>query len=364
MGYGACHPMDDLPTRADLAARAFARPRACTLLLFAALLLSACARPPATLDLGGPIMGTSWSVRVVASPGLPAQEQLQAQVDARLQELNALFSTYLPGSELSRFNSTQHTEWFAVSAEMVTVVSRALAVSEASDGAFDVTVGPLVNLWGFGPDGQPSRVPPQSDIDALLAATGYRLLEVRADPPALRKQHAGLYVDLSAIAKGYAVDEVAQLLGRLGATDFMVEVGGEIRTRGHRADGEAWRIALESPRAGTREVLRIIGLSDQAMATSGDYRNFFELDGRRYSHSIDPRSGWPVQHPLAAVSVIADDCMGADAWATALLVLGPERAMQVAEEQGLAANLLLPEGDGFRQQESTRYRRLANGEKP
>jgi thiamine biosynthesis lipoprotein len=332
------------------------------MLLFTAMALLACGRTPETLVLGGPIMGTSWSVRVVAGDGLPDQALLQEQVQARLEEINALFSTYLPDSELSRFNRAAHTDWFDVSAEMLAVVSRAQAVSMASDAAFDITVGPLVNLWGFGPDGQPNRIPPQPAIDSLLKATGFELLELRSNPPALRKKSPGLYVDLSAIAKGYAVDEVVRLLSRLGAADFMVEVGGELRTSGLRADGNAWRIALESPRAGTREVLRVIGLSNRAMATSGDYRNFFELDGRRYSHSIDPRSGWPVEHNLAAVSVIADDCMSADAWATALLVLGPERAMQVAEEQGLAANLLIPDGDGFKQHESSAYQRLVNTE--
>ena len=173
------------------------------------------------------------------------------------------------------------------------------------DGAFDVTVGPLVNLWGFGPAGQPRRVPSQGEIEQLLQTTGYQLLETRAAPPAMRKQHADVQVDLSAIAKGYAVDEVAHLLDRLGAQHYMVEIGGEVRTRGKRSDGNAWRIALESPVAGTREVLRIIPLSDLAMATSGDYRNYFELDGVRYSHTIDPRTGWPVAHELTAASVIA-----------------------------------------------------------
>lgn len=319
--------------------------------------LGACKRTPATMAVGGPTMGTSYSVRIVQAAGLPEQSAVQAAVDARLDQLNSLFSTYLPGSELSRFNSLQSTDWFAVSPAMVQVVEAGRQVHLRSNGAFDVTVGPLVDLWGFGPAGQPRRVPGQDEIERRLETTGYQLLETRAEPPAMRKQHVGVEVDLSAIAKGYAVDEVARLLDQLGARDYMVEIGGEVRTRGLRADGNAWRIALESPVAGSREILRIIPLGDMAMATSGDYRNFFELDGVRYSHTIDPRSGWPVAHELTAASVIAPDCMTADAWATAMLVLGAGPGMAVAQAGDLAVNLLVLEGDGFAQRESDAYAR-------
>lgn len=323
------------------------------------LCLPGCGRTPETLVVGGPTMGTTWSVRIVAVPGLPGTADIERSLSTRLSEINAVFSTYLESSELSRFNRSEHTDWVPVSPELVDVVEAGRSIYTRSDGAFDVTVGPLVNLWGFGPDGQPELVPAAADIERLLADTGYGLVETRRQPPAMRKHRAGVYVDLSAIAKGYAVDQLAQLLDQLGASAYLVEVGGELRSRGTRADGRDWRVAVESPLAGTRQVLRVVGLRDRSMATSGDYRNFFELDGRRYSHTIDPRTGWPVDHGLAAVNVSLDDCMSADAWATALLVLGLERGLQLAREGGLAANFLSVSDDEVQQRMTPAYQRLA-----
>lgn len=331
-----------------------------TVVIVAALFLLACSPASDTLRLSGPTMGTTWSVQVVSADQLPKPEQLQDALEQRLEELNEVFSTYLPASQITAFNQQSSSDWFPVSDELVSVVEVARKVSESSNGAFDPTIAPLVNLWGFGPDGQPQRIPEREQIESLLETTGLEKLETRLDPPALRKMHPQLQLDLSAIAKGYAVDELARLLDRLKAHSYMVEVGGEVRTKGPRADGRAWQIALESPVAGTREVLRIVGLQNQSMATSGDYRNFFELDGQRYSHTIDPRNGWPVAHDLAAVNVIADDCMSADAWATALLVLGQQYGPTTAEWRGLAANFLSIEDGAISQRPTARYTQLAN----
>ncbi len=215
------------------------------------------------------------------------------------------------------------------------------------DGVFDVTVGPLVNLWGFGPQRGLDRIPEPQALAAARERVDYRLLALRDDPPALRKARPDLTIDLSAIAKGYGVDEIAGLLESVEVTDYLVDIGGELRARGVNDQGEVWRIGIEQPRADGRQVERIIGLRDTAMATSGDYRNFFEIDGRRYSHIIDPRTGWPVAHRLASVSVLHPSAMTADGWATGLLALGPESALALADREQLAVLLIVISDDGF-----------------
>lgn len=320
--------------------------------------LTACQPAPQSLLLQGQIMGTSYSVRVVQPAGagnLQDEKALHQHVLARLEALDAALSTWIDSSDVSRFNRAPAGEWFAVGRDVLAIVSTAEAISAQTGGAFDITVGPLVDLWGFGPNGQPEHAPSVDEIASLKASTGYRQLEYRTEPPALKKAHPDLRIDLSAIAKGYAVDEIALLLHQLGYKNFMVEIGGEVITRGVRPDGTPWRIALERPLIGAREVLRVIPLSDRAMASSGDYRNYFEMDGRRFAHTIDPRTGWPVEHGLAAASVIADNCMAADAWATAFMVLGVRAGEDLARELGLAVNLVTPTGEGFEERMSEAY---------
>ncbi len=295
-------------------------------------------------ELSGPIMGTRYSVKIAGVPAATDREQLASKVQAELELINSLMSTYDPQSELSRFNAFAGTEWFGVSRSTLEVVGRARSISEKTGGAFDVTVGPLVNLWGFGPEPEPGLVPSPDLIAAQRARVGYARVELREEPPALRKGRPDVYVDLSAIAKGYAVDRVAGLLEKEGLHDYLVDVGGEIRVAGDNAAGEPWRLAVEYPDSGRRAPFRIIRLERGGVATSGNYRNFFELEGQRYAHTIDPRSGWPVSHALLAVTVISDDTMTADAWATALMVLGPEEGLAVAEREGVAA-LLISAGD-------------------
>jgi thiamine biosynthesis lipoprotein len=326
------------------------------------LVVVGCERGLQVLALQGSTMGTSYSVQLVAPPAGLDTESLGQGIEAVLEEVNALMSTYRPDSELSRFNASASTDWFDCSAELIKVLAVALQVSDASDGAFDVTVGPLVNLWGFGPEVKPSELPGQAAIDAARARTGYRLLELRESPPALRKARPDLYVDLSAIAKGYGVDRVAELLEGQGIANALVEIGGELRAHGVNGQGEPWRIAVERPLAdGPRRVFRVVGLRDNGMATSGDYRNFFELDGKRYSHTIDPATGRPVQHPLVSVTVLDGEAMVADAWATALLVLGPERGLALAESLGLAALLVSRDGDALTARATAAFEQLAGG---
>ena len=255
-------------------------------------------------------------------------------------------STYLETSEISRFNASESTDWFSVSPEFAEVVAFAQQVSGRTGGAFDVTVGPLVDAWGFGPEGRPDEIPGEQKLEQLRQRVGYEKLAVRQDPPAIRKSVPGLQVDLSAIGKGHGVDRIVELLQDAGAKDIFVEIGGEVRTAGDKA-GEPWKVGVQRPDAASGSVMIAHPLTDAAMATSGDYRNRFQSGGVRYSHTIDPRNGRPIRHTVASVSVIADTCMAADAWATAINVLGPNEGMLAARERGIDVMLVARGDDGF-----------------
>ncbi len=295
----------------------------------------------------GSTMGTTYSVKAVLTPELRSQEEHIAQAIAlQLDDVNQKMSTYRNDSELSRFNQSTSTEPFAVSRETAEVVAVALKVSEASDGAFDVTVGPLVNAWGFGPPEVGEGSPSDEELAALRERIGYRKLSVDVEACTIRKARPDVYCDLSAIAKGYASDKVAAALAEFGVDNYMVEVGGEVRVGGQKLDGSPWRIAVEKPDPSARVIERVLELTDVALATSGDYRNFFMKGGMRFSHTIDPRTGRPVAHRLASVSVLHAECALADAYATAIMVLGPEEGFAMAEREGLAALLLVHDDQG------------------
>ncbi len=322
------------------------------------LAVGACSRDAnrlPTAELVGGAMGTTWNARLVAPPAGLDNVALTAELDALFAAIEQSMSTYRPDSELSRFNAAQSTDWYPVSAELCVLAAQSLAISRSTDGAFDVTVGPLVNLWGFGPGGATAQPPEAERIAAALPATGFDKLQADCAQPALRKSVPALYVDLSAIAKGYAVDRAAELLLGRGVRNFMLELGGEVRVSGENAARGPWRIALEKPVEYGRVVQTVMLLSDVAVATSGDYRNFFEHGGRRYSHAIDPRSGYPVRHTAFSVSVLAETAAEADALATALLVLGPEEGLSYADTHDLAASYLLQEGDAFELRSSDRF---------
>lgn len=324
-----------------------------------ALLLAACGsggRPP-VLALEGTTMGTLYSIKVAHPPAGLQQDALAARITAELDSLVALFSTYEPDSVLARVNASRSTDWLDVPAALVEVLAEARRVSELSDGAFDVTVGPLVDLWGFGPVFTGDRIPEPAAIEALRARVGYANIELRTDPPGLRKAHPEIRIDLSAIAKGYAVDRIAALLEADGIDNYLVDIGGELRGRGHNAAGAPWRIGIEHPVAGEHAVQAVIGIEAIGVATSGDYRNFFERDGQRYSHTIDPRTGRPVTHALASVTVIDPQTMRADALATALLVLGPEAGYALAERAGLAALFISRGAEGLVERETAAFGR-------
>lgn len=301
------------------------------------------------LEFEGETMGTTYSVRVAEPPQQYANfpEKLAKIIEAELEHVDAHMSTYRDDSELSIFNQRRDTEPFPISAEIYGVFERALSVSEMTGGAFDVTVGPLVNAWGFGPDGRPESWPTDAEIIALQAKTGYAKLALDGDAYTIVKKDPEIYCDLSAIAKGWASDQVANALIQAGCGNFMVEVGGEVQTRGVNADGVPWRIAIETPTEGQRNIYAIASLSGVGMATSGDYRNFYDADGQRLSHTIDPRTGKPITHNLASVSVVHTQCALADAYATALMVMGAEEGFRWASEQEIAAFFITREPDGI-----------------
>jgi len=257
---------------------------------------------------------------------------------------------------LSQFNRSQAAGWIDASRELVEVLKQAQHVSVLTNGAFDVTVGPLVNLWGFGPLPGNDQVPSEQEIREAMNRVGYTGLQVRSSPPGIRKDRPDLYVDLSAIAKGYAVDAVAEHLQALGIDDYMVEIGGEIQAKGRNARDRLWRIAIEKPSTGSRSLHRVIELSNVGIATSGDYRNYFEKEGKRYSHTIDPMTGRPVTHKLASVTVAHPSTMQADALATALMALGPEAGYRFAEQHKLAAFFIVNSDDGFYDKATTAFR--------
>ena len=302
-------------------------------------------------------MGTTYAVTLHGADGALDTDALQSNVDRLLERINDQMSTWRPDSELSRFNKSRDTDWFPVSDETAHVVATAAAVSELSGGAFDVTVGPVVNLWGFGPERGDAEPPSDRTIETALERVGYRRIEVMSSPSALRKQKPGVYVDLSAIAKGFAVDEVARLLDERQIRSYLVEIGGELRARGSKPDGSPWKVAIEQPLHGERSIQAVVALRDSAIATSGDYRNYVEKGGKRYSHTINPRTGRPITHGLASVSIIASSAMRADALATAIMVMGPEEGYQLALREELAAQLIIRTEGGFQAQATPQFER-------
>lgn len=293
--------------------------------------------------LRGEAMGTAWTVKIAgkALDEASSSDTLEAIVDA-LDGVNRSMSTYREDSDLSRFNRHPAGQAFDAPTPLLTVVDAALHISRLTDGAFDVTVGPLVDAWGFGPEGR-QKPPDEATLATLGARVGWEKLTREGDT--LTKSLEDVRCDLSAIAKGFAVDQVTAALEALGHQDFLVEVGGEIAARGTNRRLKPWRLGIEVPATDAREVFAVVALRDQAMATSGDYRNFYEIDGVRRSHTIDPRTGHPVRHGLASVTVVHPSCMTADGWATALMVLGETQGRALAEREGLAAHFIVREAD-------------------
>jgi len=327
-----------------------------TLTLF---LLCACGTNVAPeVELAGNTMGTQFSVKLAAGDAVNDAIRLEKNIKATLADVEQMMSTFIPSSEISRFNSSASTDWHAVSQEFCLSVEEALAISTLTDGSFDITVGPLVDLWGFGPGDIIDEPPADENISTMLKSIGYTHLQADCSQPALKKDIAELALDMSAIGKGYATDSVAAILDGAGIENYLVEVGGELRLRGHNAKNAKWAIGIEVPLPNQRSPHTIVHLSDTAMATSGDYRNYFEVDGKRYSHTIDTRTGWPVTHSLASVTVVDNDGFRADALATALLVMGPDAGMELAIRESLAVLFLLRTETGIEELSTPAFEQL------
>ena len=312
--------------------------------LIVVCLLAGCSDSSTSLITGN-TMGTTYSVKIVTQDENPPDEEaLKEEIDRRLLRINNLMSTYLSDSELSRFNQSPVGERFEISAETEEVLRMAREIHKMSGGKFDVTVGPLVNLWGFGPEPGNRKVPSEADIESTKARVGMDKLLL--DDGGLTKE-VNIYLDLSAIAKGFGVDELTRLLDERGYENYLVEIGGELRAHGKNERHLPWRIAVEKPDSLQRTPFQAIEVTNMAMATSGDYRNYFEVDGKRYSHTINPLTGFPIDHNVASVTVLSTQTAMADGLATAIIVMGADAGLSMAEEYNLAVLLILKHPDGF-----------------
>lgn len=307
---------------------------------------------PELVSFSGPTMGTTYTVKFYTNENMDDTGRYKDDVDAVLVRINELMSTYDPESELSRFNKLPINTGMNISSDLAYVIDQAQMISRMSDGEYDVTVGPLVNIWGFGPGKKTDTVPTADAISQAQQKVDFSAISLSGQTLSKTKD---IYIDLSSIAKGYGVDKVAKTLERLGVESYLVEVGGEIVSKGVKPDGEPWRVAIESPNGGHSVVQKVVTVSNVAIATSGDYRNYFERNGVRYSHTINPKTGKPITHRLVSVTVIEKNTTLADGFATAITVLGPEKGLAFAQKNGLAVYMLVKENLGYVEQYSKAF---------
>ena len=316
---------------------------------FVFLALLGCDQQPENqrFEISGETMGTYYRISLIDVANINL-EIIENKVSDVLENVNAQMSTYLSDSQISKFNTQISNDWYAVSPELVAVSQKAHEVYQQTQGVFDPTIGPLVNLWSFGPNQRPLRVPKHQELEETRGFVGADKLKIQDQPPALKKMHSTLNLDLSAIAKGHAVDKIAGELISLGQAHFLIDIGGELRAEGKNLSAQSWRVGIEKPQSQvTQSVQQVVSISGKSIATSGSYRNYFEQDNKRYSHIINPLTGYPIEHKLVSVSVISEDCMTADAYATALMVLGPEYGYDFALQYGLAVYMIEKNGDEF-----------------
>lgn len=343
------------------AGRRLGRPLFCVLsLILSVLVISACqGEKVAQVSVNGQTMGTTYTVKIVSQKSLlPDPTALKAKLDKRLVALNQSMSTYIDDSEISSINREKKGAvvgvWFKVSQPLFDVLSLSQSVSVLTEGAFDITVGPLVNLWGFGAGGVHETVPSETTLEVQKALIGYESLELDTDRGMLLK-HKPISLDVSAVAKGYGVDVLAEYLQEQGYRNFMVEIGGELRLQGNSSHSRPWRIGVEAPRLVRGSPVAAVSVSEGGLATSGDYRNYFEKDGKRYSHTIDPLTGRPITHNLASVTVISQTAAQADALATAFLVMGFEKSAALAKKEKIAAFFIYREDGEMKTQYSQAF---------
>jgi len=308
--------------------------------------------------LQGRTMGTTYNIKVVATIEQVETLKLHEKIEAVLKQVNQQMSTYIPDSEISVFNKSQSTEPVEISAGFARVLAESIRLGKLSGGKLDITVGPLVNLWGFGPKHSPETVPSDEALASARARIGLQYLHL--DGRQLSKSIPNLYIDLSTTAKGYGVDIVAELIEDNGIGNYIVEIGGEMRLKGFKHTGELWAIAIEKPildpSGVQRAIHEVVIPKDNAVATSGDYRIYFEADGQRFSHIIDPATGKPINHHLVSVTVITPSSMTADGLSTTLMVMGAEQGMAFAQQHGLAALFISKTDHGFTEQFTVKFK--------
>ena len=294
--------------------------------------------------INGLTMGTTYSIKIKTADAVVNQEKIRADIEKILLEINRKMSTYIVDSELSVINFSNSLDSNLISDDLFKVISHANTISKTTNGAFDITVGPLVNLWGFGPNKSENKIPSNEEIELIKKNIGYKKIYLNKETTSIKKLHPDLYVDLSGIAKGFAVDKIALYLNSYNLENYLVEIGGELIAKGTNEDNEVWQIGIENP---NNNLAKIIGLKDIAMATSGDYRNYFEKNGVRYSHTINPNTGKPIKHKLASVTVLDKTAMNADALATAFMVLGPAKTIELANELKIGVYLIIKNDENF-----------------
>ena len=299
-----------------------------------------CPRDKRLPEAGGPTMGTAWHLLLARGDARAASQMVQS----RLDELEGMFTNWREDSAVSQFNASRSTDWQPVPRELAEVMVFAQRLSRDTNGAFDVTASPLIELWGFGVKKSTHAIPPDESIAAARARVGWQKVEAKLDPPMLRKTQADVEINVSGLVEGYAVDDLVQRLREAGHTNFLLDVGGELYASGMKPDGTPWQVGVQQPDAEKGVVTGAVPLQDKALSTSGTYQQFFEVEGKRYAHVLDARTGCPVTHTLVSVSVIADSCFEADSWTTALLILGLKEGKGTAERLGIDA-LFMEEPD-------------------
>lgn len=310
-------------------------------------LISVVAIADEPLRISGKTMGSYYAI-VIDSPGTADGKQLQKEIEEKFAEINRQMSTWDETSQISKFNQSKSTDWFEVGTDFAIVAEEAKRLHTVTQGAMDVTVSPLIDLWGFGKKKR-RTLPTEKEIEAALKHVGMQHVEVRQDPPAIRKTLPEIQISFSALAPGYAADEVCEILRSHQLNSYVVDVGGENRAGEAKTGGDAWRLGVESPLGGLHKVVE---LTRQSIATSGDYRSFFMAGGKKYSHVLNPKTGRPVEHPPASVSVIHESCMTADGLATAMMVLGPEKGLELAKSVGVDVMFLDLSKDGMLTEQS------------
>ncbi|MEG9498610.1 FAD:protein FMN transferase [Mannheimia indoligenes] len=333
------------------------------------LFLTACEKVPEQITLQGKTMGTTYTVKYIDNgevKSLANPEKIKSELDGLLVEVNNQMSTYQQDSEISRFNQLKEAnQAVEISQDFAKVVEEAIRLNKMTEGALDVTVGPLVNLWGFGPDKRLNKVPSDEQIKERSSYVGIDKISLKTDSKRmLTKSEPNLYLDLSSIAKGFGVDKLAEHLEKIGLSNYLVEIGGELRGKGKNLQGLDWRIAIEQPIMEQAQSVQItVPLHNLGMATSGNYRNYFEDEnGNRLSHIIDPQKLSPVSHNLASITVLAPTTMTADGLSTGLFVLGAEKALALAEREKLAIFLIIKSGDKFETQMSSEFKKLTQSQ--